>query len=84
MKISLRGPCSSIDDDPRAAWQELGRRQAGLVEYMAGVKTLRIEAPGTDLSLSVAGRTWINSDGRRNMPSGEIFTGPAEDSTQGA
>jgi aminopeptidase len=70
-------------DDPRAAWQELGRRQAGLVEYMADVKSLRIEAPGTDLTLSVAGRTWINSDGRRNMPSGEIFTGPAEDSTQG-
>jgi aminopeptidase len=70
-------------DDPKRAWQELGRRQAGLVEYMSGVKTIRIEAPDTDLTLSVAGRTWINSDGRRNMPSGEIFTGPLEDSAQG-
>jgi aminopeptidase len=70
-------------DDPQAAWQELGRRQAGLVESMAGVKTIRIEAPDTDLELSVAGRTWINSDGRRNMPSGEIFTGPLEDSAHG-
>ena len=43
---------------------------------MTGVKTVRIEAAGTDLTLSVAGRTWINSDGKRNMPSGEIFTGP--------
>ena len=50
---------------------------------MAGVKTIRIEADGTDLTLSVAGRTWINSDGRRNMPSGEIFTGPIEDSAPG-
>ena len=25
--------------DPRAAWQELGRRQAGLVEFMSGVRT---------------------------------------------
>jgi aminopeptidase len=70
-------------EDPQAAWQELGRRQAGLVEFMTGVKTIRIEAADTDLTLSVAGRTWINSDGRRNMPSGEIFTGPVEDSAHG-
>jgi aminopeptidase len=69
--------------DPRAAWRELGRRQAGLVEFMAGVRSVRIEADGTDLTLAVAGRTWINSDGRRNMPSGEIFTGPIEDSANG-
>src|SRR5262249_34106227 len=69
--------------DPAAAWRELGRRQAGLVEVMSRVATIRIEADGTDLTLSVAGRTWINSDGRRNMPSGEIFTGPVEDSASG-
>ena len=70
-------------DDPVAAWQGLGRRQAGLVEFMSGVSEVRIEAEGTDLTLSVAGRTWINSDGRRNMPSGEIFTGPVEPSARG-
>ena len=70
-------------DDPVAAWQALGRRQAGLAEFMTGVKEVRIEADGTDLTLSVDRRTWINSDGRRNMPSGEIFTGPVEDSAGG-
>jgi aminopeptidase len=70
-------------EDPVGAWQELGRRQAGLVEFMSGVETVRIEAEGTDLTVSVAGRTWINSDGRRNMPSGEIFTGPVEHSVRG-
>jgi aminopeptidase len=69
--------------DPVAAWKELGQRQSGLVEFMSGVKTIRIEAEETDLTLSVAGRTWINSDGRRNMPSGEIFTGPMEESASG-
>jgi aminopeptidase len=69
--------------DPVAAWLELGRRQAGLVEFMSGVNLVRIEGEGTDLTLSVGGRTWINSDGRRNMPSGEIFTGPIEDSARG-
>ena len=31
----------------------------------------------------MARRTWINSDGRRNMPSGEVFTGPHEGSANG-
>jgi aminopeptidase len=70
-------------DDPVASWTDLGRRQAGLVEFMTGVSDVHIEGPGTDIRLSVAGRTWINSDGRRNMPSGEIFTGPIEDSARG-
>jgi aminopeptidase len=69
--------------DPSSAWKELGQRQAGLVEAMSSVSTVRIEADRTDLTLSVGGRTWINSDGRRNMPSGEIFTGPVESSANG-
>jgi aminopeptidase len=69
--------------DPLAAWRELAARQQLLVERLTGSEEIRIEAEGTDLRLSVAGRTWINSDGRRNMPSGEVFTGPLEDSAQG-
>jgi aminopeptidase len=69
--------------DPAAAWKELGRRQQALVEVMSRVKAVQVEAPGTDLTVSVDGRTWINSDGRRNMPSGEIFTGPVETSAHG-
>jgi aminopeptidase len=70
-------------DDPVAAWGELSTRQARLIERLAGASELRIEAEGTDLRLRVAGRTWVNSDGRRNMPSGEVFTGPVEDSAEG-
>jgi aminopeptidase len=69
--------------DPIAAWQELAAHQQLLVERLTGSDKIRIEAEGTDLTLSVAGRTWINSDGRRNMPSGEVFTGPVEDTAQG-
>jgi aminopeptidase len=70
-------------DDPAAAWGELGAMQARLVERLGRARELRIEAEGTDLRLSVAGRTWVNSDGRRNMPSGEVFTGPVENSAEG-
>jgi len=70
-------------DDPVAAWGALRDRQARLIDRLAGASELRIEAEGTDLRLSVAGRTWVNSDGRRNMPSGEVFTGPVENSAEG-
>ncbi len=70
-------------DDPAAAWGELRVFQAGLIERLAPVREIHIEAEGTDLRLDVSGRTWINSDGRRNMPSGEVFTGPHETSAEG-
>jgi aminopeptidase len=69
--------------DPVAAWGELSSRQATLIERLRDAREIRIEADGTDISLSVEGRTWINSDGRRNMPSGEVFTGPLEHSANG-
>jgi len=69
--------------DPAAAWRELSEAQRGLVERLSQAREIRIEADGTDLSLRIDGRTWINSDGKHNMPSGEVFTGPLEDSANG-
>jgi aminopeptidase len=69
--------------DPVAAWRELSDRQQRVVDRLNTASTIRIEAEGTDLTLRVDGRTWINSNGRRNMPSGEVFTGPLEDSANG-
>ncbi len=69
--------------DPVAAWRGLGAFHERLIERLKGARELRIEAEGTDLTLKVKGRTWVNSDGRRNMPSGEVFTGPHEDSAEG-
>ena len=70
-------------DDPVGAWAALAQRQAGLVTRLTPHREIRIQAEGTDITLGVGGRTWINSDGRRNMPSGEVFTGPLEDSANG-
>jgi len=44
---------------------------------------IQYKSKKTDITFSVAGRTWINSDGRVNMPSGEVFTGPVEDTVNG-
>ncbi|MDQ3632873.1 MAG: aminopeptidase [Actinomycetota bacterium] len=68
---------------PVAAWRELGAFQGHLAERLQKARTIRIEAAGTDVAFAVKGRTWINSDGKRNMPSGEVFTGPHEASANG-
>lgn len=69
--------------DPVAAWGEIREMQAGLIERLERADQVRIQNAGTDLTLSVRGRIWANSDGKRNMPSGEVFTGPLEDSAEG-
>ncbi len=75
--------CFADKPDPIVAWRELSRAQQKHVDFLNGAKTLKVEGPGTDLSLSVEGRTWVNSDGKANFPSGEVFTGPVEDSVEG-
>jgi aminopeptidase len=72
------------EEDPVAAWRALSRRQQRLIEWLSDKRTIRVVAPGVDLTVSVAGRTWINSDGHRNFPSGEVFTGPIESLTSGS
>jgi aminopeptidase len=69
--------------DPVRAWGGLAAFQEKLIARLSEARELRLEAEGTDLTLSVAKRTWVNSDGKRNMPSGEVFTGPHEHSANG-
>jgi len=82
-EVFLQGALFLDRADPIAAWRELGARQERLIERLREGSEVRIEADRTDLRMRVDGRTWINSDGRRNMPSGEVFTGPHEPSASG-
>jgi aminopeptidase len=69
--------------DPVQRWREIHDEQERLVNWLAGKKTITIRGPQADLTLSIAGRRFINSDGDQNMPSGEIFTSPVEESVNG-
>ena len=42
-----------------------------------------MRGPNVDLTLSIKGRKFMNSVGLYNMPDGEIFTGPVEESVNG-
>lgn len=75
--------CFLNDSDPAARWQTVSVEQQRLVDWLVGHKEVHILGPNTDLKLSIAGRIFINSDGKRNFPSGEFFTGPIENSANG-
>ncbi len=70
-------------EDPVAEWHKIHDDQQRYVDWLADKKLVEIKGPNIDLTLSVEGRTFINADGTHNMPSGEIFTGPVEDSANG-
>jgi aminopeptidase len=69
--------------DPVGAWKTYATRLSALAEKLATVKTLRVLADGTDLTVGVEGRSWMASKGRHNFPDGEVFTGPVETATNG-
>lgn len=69
--------------DPVKCWNEIHDMQQTLVDWLVGKETIEVRGPNIDMTLSMKDRVWINSDGKRNMPSGEIFTGPVEDSVNG-
>lgn len=70
-------------DDPIACWQKISAEQQHVCDWLVGKKEVVVKAPTADLKLSIEGRTFINSDGQKNMPSGEVFTGPVEESVNG-
>lgn len=70
-------------DDPVARWRELSATQQSKVDWLKGKRNVRMQGPNIDMELSIADRIFINADGQRNMPDGEIFTGPVEDSANG-
>src|ERR671917_1266861 len=71
------------EDDPVRYWREKAEEQGRLIERLERASEVRIVGPRTDLTLSVEGRRFLNGDGKHNMPCGEIFTGPVEDSASG-
>jgi aminopeptidase len=77
------GACLADDADPLTAWQRASEETVRLAEWIEGHEEVRVLAPGTDITLGIAGRKFIPCDGRHNMPDGEFFTGPIEDSVEG-
>jgi aminopeptidase len=77
------GAMALNEDDPVRYWREKAEEQGRLIEQLEQADEVRIVGPETDLTLSIKGRKFLNGDGTHNMPCGEVFTGPVEDSANG-
>jgi aminopeptidase len=75
--------CLPDRENPIGFWQQMEDRQNRLIEYLDTVKEINLIAPDTNLTVNVEGRKWINCAGHENFPDGEVFTGPAENKTEG-
>ncbi len=79
----IYGACLPDEDDPVGYWKRFSQWQDRIVDWLQGKKEIRVTAEGTDLRLSVHGRSFMNCDGRMNMPDGEVCTSPVENSADG-
>lgn len=64
-------------------WRAASDMMHRIKERFDRAEEVRIVGPQTDLRFSIAGRPGIVCDGRYNMPDGEVFYAPVEDSVEG-
>lgn len=75
--------CMPDQADPVGYWRKVSARQEKIISWLKGKKSVHVLGKDTDLRLSIAGRPFINCDCKLNIPDGEIFCGPVEDSAEG-
>lgn len=64
-------------------WAKVDREHERLKKIIDKGKTIRLTGKETDLTFSIKGRKGIKCTGGNNMPDGEIFYAPVEDSADG-
>ncbi len=69
--------------DPVAHWKKIEEDQKKIINLFEGRDKVVLRGPNVDLRLSIKGRTFVNAAGEHNMPDGEIYTGPVEQSVDG-
>ena len=79
----IYGAVMPDQNDPIGYWKRFSAKQDAIVRWLKGKKKVHLLGKGTDLRLSIDGRTFINCDCHENVPDGEVFTGPVEDSIEG-
>jgi aminopeptidase len=75
--------CLIHKKDPIAEWKRIRKEQEKICTVLNQASKIHIIGEDTDLTFSVKGRIWENCCGERNMPDGEVFTTPIENSVNG-
>jgi aminopeptidase len=69
--------------DPSAEWKKIQKEQDKTCSFLNKAEEIHVVGEDTDLKFNVKGRKWINCSGQKNMPDGEVFTAPIENSVNG-
>jgi aminopeptidase len=69
--------------DPVAHWQQVQKDQQAYIDRLQGHDQVELHGPNVDLRLSIKDRFFINACGLVNLPDGEVYTGPVENSVNG-
>lgn len=79
------GACHVNEDqsNPVDFWQGMARDNDDRIRAISGHKMVHLRSSDCDLKFSIEGRKFISGHGLVNMPDGEIFTGPVENSASG-
>jgi aminopeptidase len=75
--------CLADGGDPLRNWAEASAETQRLSDWIDGREEVHVKGPGTDIKLGIKDRTFVAAKGEHNMPDGEFFTGPIEDSVEG-
>jgi aminopeptidase len=75
--------CHADQANPVAYWNKVEASQKKIIDRIEGHDQVVLHGPNVDLSLSIKGRKFLNAAGKSNMPDGEVFTGPVEDTLNG-
>ncbi|OGD48020.1 hypothetical protein A3K79_02015 [Candidatus Bathyarchaeota archaeon RBG_13_46_16b] len=75
--------CLINKKDPIAEWKKIHKEQERICNFLNKASKIRIVGEDTDLTFNTKGRKWMNCSGDKNMPDGEVFTGPVENSVNG-
>jgi aminopeptidase len=77
------GSCLVDKEDPIAEWKKIQEKQEEICSFLNRAENIRVVGEDTDLTFSTKGRKWINCSGQQNMPDGEVFTSPVDNSANG-
>jgi len=75
--------CMPDLNDPIGYWKKFAAWQLKIVDWLKGKKHVHLTGRETDLHMSIEGRKFESCHGDKNMPDGEVFTGPVENSLEG-
>ena len=75
--------CFLDKNNPIAEWKKVDKEQERICNFLNKAEEIHVVGEDTDLAFGVKGRKWISCSGQKNMPDGEVYTAPIENSANG-